>query len=239
MLKNKLSALVMAVGLMFSGSAVAQSASDNEILLDQAGDTLTLIILQQGYGNKISGDSTESTDLSLIGSTLNINLDQVGNSNKFYGSITADSSTYDWTFTGDSNVWDILVGSTGSADSGNILVDITGDSNTFDFDLGSAASAERLDMDLTILGSSNVWDIDIEVDDSTWNFDITGDSNNFVTSQTDGAYQYMKVVHDGSSGDFDLIQSSGTCPTGTASCYSHMDLNIDSENATVTITQKD
>lgn len=239
MLKNKLSALVMAVGLMFSGSAVAQSASDNEILLDQAGDTLTLIILQQGYGNKISGDSTESTDLSLIGSTLNINLDQVGNSNKFYGSITADSSTYDWTFTGDSNVWDILVGSTGSADSGNILVDITGDSNTFDFDLGSAASAERLDMDLTILGSSNVWDIDIEVDDSTWNFDITGDSNNFVTSQTDGAYQYMKVVHDGSSGDFDLIQSSGTCPTGVTSCYSHMDLNIDSENATVTITQKD
>jgi len=239
MLKNKLSALVMAVGLMFSGAAVAQSASDNEILLDQAGDTLTLIILQQGYGNKISGDSAESTDLSLIGSTLNINLDQVGNSNKFYGSITADSSTYDWTFTGDSNVWDILVGSTGSADSGNILVDITGDSNTFDFDLGSAASAERLDMDLTILGSSNVWDIDIEVDDSTWNFDITGDSNNFVTSQTDGAYQYMKVVHDGSSGDFDLIQSSGTCPTGTSSCYSHMDLNIDSENATVTITQKD
>ena len=34
MLKNKLALLVMAVGLMFSGTAVAQSASDNEILLD-------------------------------------------------------------------------------------------------------------------------------------------------------------------------------------------------------------
>jgi hypothetical protein len=229
----------MTVGLMFSGVALSQSATDNEILLDQAGDTLTLIILQQGYGNKISGDSSQGSDLDINGSTLNINLDQVGNSNKFFGAITADSSTYDWTFTGDSNVWDILIGSTGSADSGNILVDVTGDSNTFDFDLGSAASAERLDFDLTILGDSNVWDIDIEVDDSTWNFDITGDNNNFVTSQTDGTYQYMKVVHDGSGGDFDLIQSSGTCPTGTSSCYSHMDLNIDSENATVTITQKD
>ena len=239
MLKNKLSALVMTVGLMFSGVALSQSATDNEILLDQAGDTLTLIILQQGYGNKISGDSSQGSDLDINGSTLNINLDQVGNSNKFFGAITADSSTYDWTFTGDSNVWDILIGSTGSADSGNILVDVTGDSNTFDFDLGSAASAERLDFDLTILGDSNVWDIDIEVDDSTWNFDITGDNNNFVTSQTDGTYQYMKVVHDGSGGDFDLIQSSGTCPTGTSSCYSHIDLNIDSENATVTITQKD
>ncbi len=239
MLKNKLSALVMTVGLMFSGVALSQSATDNEILLDQAGDTLTLVILQQGYGNKISGDSSQGSDLSINGSSLSINLDQVGNSNKFFGSITADSSTYDWTFTGDSNVWDILVGSTGSADSGDILVDVTGDSNTFDFDLGSAASAERLDFDLTILGDSNVWDIDIEVDDSTWNFDITGDSNDFVTSQTDGTYQYMKVVHDGSGGDFDLIQSSGTCPTGVTSCYSHMDLNIDSENATVTITQKD
>jgi hypothetical protein len=239
MLKNKLSALVMTAGLMFSGVALSQSATDNEILLDQAGDTLTLVILQQGYGNKISGDSTQGSDLDINGSSLNINLDQVGNSNKFFGAITADSSTYDWTFTGDSNVWDILIGSTGSADSGDILVDVTGDSNTFDFDLGSAASAERLDFDLTILGDSNVWDIDIEVDDSTWNFDITGDSNNFVTSQTDGTYQYMKVVHDGSGGDFDLIQSSGTCPTGTSSCYSHMDLNIDSENATVTITQKD
>ena len=239
MLNNKLSALVMAFGLMFSGSVFSQSATDNEILIDQAGDTLTLIILQQGYGNKISGDSSESSDLAISGSTVSINLDQVGNSNKFYGAITADSSTYDWTFTGDSNIWDIKIGDQGSADSGDMLVDITGDSNTFDFDLGSVASSERLDFDLAILGDSNVWDIDIEVDDSTWNFDITGSNNDFVTSQTNATYQFMKVVHDGSGGDFDLIQSSGTCATGVSSCYSHMDLNLDSENATVTITQKD
>jgi len=227
------------VCLGMSGFVIAQSATDNEILIEQVGDTLNLTIIQDGYGNKISGDSTDATDLVITGSTLTIDLDQVGNSNKFYGDITADSFTMNWTFTGDSNVWDNLIGSVGSADSGDILVDVTGDSNTFDFDLASVTSAERLDMDLTLLGSSNVFDIDIEVDDATWNFDITGDSNNFLTSQTDGANHYMKLIHDGDSGDFDIIQSSGTCITGVTSCYSHIDLDIDSENATVQITVSD
>ena len=227
------------VSLTVSSLVLAQGATDNEILIEQVGNTLNLTIIQDGYGNKISGDSTQSSDLVITGSSLNIDLDQVGNSNKFYGPITADTFTMDWTFTGDSNVWDNKIGDMGSADSGDILVDVTGDSNTFDFDLASVTSAERLDMDFTLLGSSNVFDIDIEVDDSTWNFDVTGDSNNFLTSQTDGAYQYLKVVHDGDSGDFDIIQSSGTCPTGVSSCYSHIDLDIDSETATVQITVTD
>lgn len=235
-IQNSIFAVLM---LVYTSTVSAQSASDNEILLEQVGDTLNLTILQQGYGNKISGDSTQSTDLVITGSTLTIDLDQIGNSNKFFGAITSDSSTLDFLFTGDTNKFDTLMGSLGSADSANMLVDFTGDGNEVDFDLGSVSSAERLDLDFTLLGDSNIFDIDIEVDDSTWNFDITGDSNDFVTSQTDGAYQYMKVIHDGSNGDFDLIQSSGTCPTGVTSCYGHIDLDIDSENATVTITQKD
>jgi hypothetical protein len=237
--KHFITSAFAVVCLGMSSLVFAQSTTDNEILIEQVGDTLNLTINQQGYGNKISGDSSQSTDLVITGATLNIDLDQIGNSNKFYGPITADSFTMDWTFTGDSNIWDNLIGSTGSADSGDILVDVTGDSNTFDFDLASVTSAERLDMDFTLLGSSNVFDIDIEVDDATWNFDITGDSNNFLTSQTDGAYHFMKVIHDGDNGDFDLIQSSGTCPTGVTSCYSHIDLDIDSENATVQITVTD
>jgi hypothetical protein len=236
---NKMAKSFAILAMLFSGSVLAQSATDNEILIEQVGDTLNLTIIQQGYGNKISGDSLQGSDLVITGTTLNIDLDQVGNNNNFYGAITADSFTFDWTFTGDSNVWDVQVGNTGSADSGDILVDITGDSNTFDFDLGSVTSSERVDYDLVLLGSSNVFDIDIEVDDSTWNFDITGDSNDFVTSQTDGAYHYMKLEHDGDNGDFDIIQSSGTCPTGITSCYSHIDLDINSENATVNISVTD
>lgn len=234
---NNSIAAVLAV--LCSANVFAQSATDNEILIEQAGDTLDLTIIQQGYGNKISGDASQGSDLGITGSTLTIDIDQVGNNNKFYGDITADSFTFDWTFTGDSNVWDILVGDLGSADSGDLLSNITGDSNTMDFDLGSVVSAERLDFDLVVLGNSNVFDVDIEVDDSTWNFDVTGDSNDFLTSQTDGAEHYLKVEHDGDSGNYDILQSSGTCPTGVTSCFSHVDLDIDSENATVQITVSD
>lgn len=238
-LTNMFASAFAVVCLGMSSMVVAQSASDNEILIEQVGDTLNLTIIQDGYGNKISGDSADGTDLIITGATLDIDIDQIGNLNKFFGDITADSFGFDLTFTGDSNTFDNLIGDGASADSGDILVDVTGDSNTFDFDLASVTSAERLDMDLSLLGSSNAFNIDIEVDDATWNFDITGDSNNFLTSQTDGANHYMKVIHDGDSGDFDLIQSSGTCPTGITSCYSHIDLDIDSENAVVQITVSD
>jgi hypothetical protein len=239
-MKKILNNSIIAVFAVFCcANAFAQSATDNEILIEQVGDTLDLTIIQQGYGNKISGDSSQGSDMVITGSTLTIDLDQVGNNNKFYGDITADGFTFDWTFTGDSNVWDILVGDIGSADNGDLLATITGDSNTMDFDLGSVVSAERLDFDLVVLGNSNVFDVDIEVDDSTWNFDVTGDSNDFLTSQTDGAEHYLKVEHAGDSGNFDILQSSGTCPTGVTSCYSHIDLDIDSENATVQITVSD
>ena len=238
-IKETFQMLALAGVVAMSSTAMGQSATDNEILLEQVGNTLDLTILQQGYGNKISGDSTQSSDMVITGTNLTIDLDQVGNSNNFYGTMTSDNSTMDWLFTGDTNVWDILMGDLGSTDSADLLVDITGDGNTMDFDIGSVTSAERVDFDLTLLGDSNTFNVDIEVDDSTWNFDILGDSNDFLTSQTDGAYQYMKVTHDGSGGDFDLIQSSGTCPQGITSCYGYIDLDIDSENATVNITQSD
>lgn len=235
LLRNGLTLLALA----FTSTAYSQSATDNEILIEQVGNTLNLTIIQDGYGNKISGDSADGTDLVITGSGLTIDIDQVGNSNKFFGDITSDNSTLNWTFTGSSNIWDNLIGDSGSTDDADILVDFTGDSNNINFDLGSVVSAERLDMDFTILGSSNVFDIDIEVDDATWEVELTGDSNNFVTSLTDGAEQYLKVLHEGDSGDFDILMSSGTCPTGVTSCYGHIDLDIDSDNATVQITVTD
>ena len=151
--------------------------NDNEVKLDQAGDTLKLYIDQIGYG--------------------------------------------------------------GSADSSVLDVDITGNSNTFDIDWAYAASAERLDFDLDITGSSNVWNIDIENDDATWNVDVIGSSNNFLTTQSDGAYNSITMEWIGSNGDIDILQSSGTCPSGVTGCYGVINADFDSENAIVDIKQKD
>lgn len=227
--------------VLISGFAFAQATDDNEINIEQVGDTLTLYIDQYGYGNKIGADdfSSSSSAMVITGSTLNFNIDQIGNQNLLFGPLTADSSTYNLLFTGDSNKWDWNIGYIGSSDSTTMDVNITGDSNIMDFDQGYNASAERLDFDLTIIGDSNVFDVDIDVDDAIWNFDITGGSNNINTMQKDGGEQEINLTLDGSSADIDINQLSGTCPTGVSTCNGIITLDVDSENATIQINQKD
>ena len=227
--------------VLISGFSFAQATDDNEINIDQVGDTLTLYIDQYGYGNKIGLDdfSSSSSAMPVTGASLNFDIDQIGNQNLLFGPLTADSSTYNLLFTGDSNKWDWNIGYVGSSDSTNMDVSITGDSNIMDFDQGYNASAERLDFDLTLIGDSNVFDVDIDVDDAIWNFDITGGSNNINTMQKDGGEHEINVTLDGSSADIDINQLSGTCPTGVTTCNGIITLDVDSENATIQINQKD
>ena len=234
--------IFLGLSLLFSTSLImAQATDDNEINIEQDGDTLTLFIDQYGYGNKIGADnfSSSSSAMPITGSTLNFNIDQIGNENLLFGSVVASSSTYNLLWTGDSNSWDWNIGDTGSSDDSALDVDITGDSNVMDFDQGFSASAERLDFDLTVIGDSNVFDVDIDVDDAVWNFDITGGSNNINTKQVDGAEHEINLTHVGSSADIDINQISGTCPTGITTCNGIVTLDIDSENATIQINQKD
>ena len=216
--------------------------NDNEIKLDQSGDTLKLYVDQIGYGNKICGSISSgacASDWVLTGNTVTMDIDMIGNLNQIFGPTLFDSTDVDLKFTGNSNIWDWNVGYGGSADSSVLDVDITGSSNTFDIDWGYSASSERLDFDLDITGGSNVWNIDIENDDATWNVDVIGSSNNFVTSMSDGAYNSLTMEFIGSNGDIDIIQSSGTCPTGVTGCYGVINADFDSENAVIDIKQKD
>lgn len=220
----------------------AQSSTDNEIMLDQSGDTLTLTIDQVGYGNKICGTIASgvcATDWVLTGSNNTFDLDMIGNLNQIFGPTILDSGDVDILLTGDSNIWDWNVGYGGSADSSVVDVEITGSSNDIDLDWGYAASSERLDFDLIIEGGSNAWDINIDADDVTFNFDVLGSSNDFVVTQKDGSDQSITLEWVGSNGDIDIMQQSGTCPTGVSSCFGVIEAEFDSENATVNIVQKD
>lgn len=235
---------LISIALLLSTSFVfAQATDDNEILIEQTGDTLKLYIDQIGFGNKIGGTdfSSSSSDMLITGATLEFDLDFLGSQNILFGPVTADSSYYKLDFTGDSNEIDWNIGETGSSDSSNINFDVTGDSNEFDLDQGYVASAERLDADLILVGSSNIFDIDWEADDITWNFDIIGDSNNINTLQNDGS-QSLTVELVGDSADIDINQISGTCPSGTTGCATpnaSINLDITSDNATIQINQKD
>ena len=229
------------LSLALSSFVLGNASDDNEINIEQSGDTLTIYIDQVGYGNKIGLDdySVSSSATPITGTSLTFDIDQIGNGNLLFGTVTSNSSTYNLIWTGDSNSWDWNIGVVGSSDSTAIDVDMTGDSNTMDFDQGSAASAERLDMDLTLVGSSNVFDVDVETDDVTWDFDVLGSSNDINTLQNDGYYQTITVEFDGDGADIDINQISGTCPQGITSCKGIVTLDVTSDNATIQINQKD
>ena len=232
----------IAFALLLCPVIVFAGANDNKILLDQSGDTLRLYVDQIGYGNKLCGTISSAdcaTDWVLTGNTVTMDIDMIGNLNQIFGPTLFDSTDVDLKLTGNSNIWDWNVGYGGSADSSVMDVDITGSSNTFDIDWGYTASAERLDFDLDITGGSNVWNIDINADDVTWNVDVVGSSNNFLTAQSDGADNSLTMEYIGSNGDIDIIQSSGTCPTGVSGCYGIINADFDTENGIVDIKQKD
>ena len=105
------SAIVIA--FLFTGALAAADATDNEIFIEQSGDTLTLTIDQEGYGNKFGGtivSGTVATDMVITGTSITINLDQIGNSNQLFGPFIADSANVDMVFTGDNNIFDWNVG---------------------------------------------------------------------------------------------------------------------------------
>lgn len=239
--KKKMNKYLLGLALLFSSFAFGTASDDNEINIEQSGDTFSLHIDQIGYGNKVGGDdfSTSSSASVITGSSLTFDIDQVGNSNLLFGTVVSDSSTYNMSWTGDTNSWDWNIGYVGSADSSTLDVSVTGDSNTMDFDQGYVSSAERLDLDLTVIGSNNVFDADVETDDVTFTVDVTGDGNDINTLQNDGFYQTLTMDLTGDNADVDINQISGTCPVGITTCKGVITLDVTSDDATIQISQKD
>ena len=236
--------LISIVLLLASMGAMAAATDDNEIRIDQTGDTLTLYIDQVGFGNKLGlvNFNTAATKMTITGTTLTFDIDQIGNQNQIFGPLIADTSSYDVSFTGDSNILDWNIGKTGSSDDSDYDITVTGDSNTWNIDQGFNATSESLNLDLIVIGSSNVFDLDFDSDNDTWDWEVTGDSNNINTLQKDGE-QEMTVDYTGDSGDIDINQISGTCVSGAGNSCSSPNatiiMDINSDNATIQINQKD
>jgi hypothetical protein len=77
----------------------------------------------------------------------------------------------------------------------------------------------------------------VDSDNAVWNMDITGDDNAFATKQSGNSGHSLTVLLDGSDGDFQFTQEmTATC---TPACKGIIDVDIDSENASVSIKQGD
>ena len=143
-------------------------ASDNEIYVDQSGASSTIDLEQLGSGNIIGGlNSTAGslTYLDLDGSTMVLDINMIGDSNKFLGDILADTFTGFFEFSGDSNAFTIQVDPTNTygADDSDLNIDVTGSSNTFTLDQATSALASTLDLDWIINGSDNTIDFNLSL----------------------------------------------------------------------------
>jgi hypothetical protein len=264
-IKNLAVGVFALIGLM-SNPVIAD---DNEVLIDQEGDNLTLTILQAGTGNTVSGNSSASADLTLTGNNIILDLIQDGDNNDFFGALVLDgsgSTVLDFYNLGDGNIFDFDVGDN-SADNADMLSSIQGDGNIFDIGIGENASAEGLNFDLVILGDRNDFDtsftnskvwaaagdgdscgtnctgssamvgILVDADNVVWNFDITGDDNAFATNQSGNSDHSLTVDLTGSDGDFQFTQNMTT--TCSPACHGIINVELDSENASVSIKQTD
>ena len=190
-------------------------AADNEIFVDQSsGSSNSNMDLEQlGSGNIIGGIDAVAgtmTALDLDGTAMTLDINQIGDSNKFLGDITADSYTGFFEFDGNSNTFNMNTDKTNTygADSSNINVDVTGNSNTAGALQISYGRSNTLDLDWIINGSSNSITSAIDIDGATNYMDIDG-SDNTVTYDGDGyAGGYFWLDHTGSNRTFNIQQQS-------------------------------
>ena len=76
----------------------------------------------------------------------------------------------------------------------------------------------------------------VDADNAVRNFDITGDDKAFATKQSGNSGHSLTVVLDGSDGDFQFTQEM-TTTCSNAVCHGIIDIDLDSENASVSIKQ--
>jgi hypothetical protein len=198
--------------LMLSGPIFS---ADNEIYINQSSGSSgsNFDFEQLGSANIIGGIDAVAgtmTALDLDGTSMTLDLNMIGDSNKFLGDIWADNYTGFFEFDGDSNTFNMNTDKTNTygADASNVLVDVTGNSNTMTLNQATTAVAGNLNLDWIINGASNTILGNINIDGATNAIDLNGNSNTVNYTGTGYAGGYFWMDHDGSNRTFNITQAS-------------------------------
>jgi hypothetical protein len=167
-----------------------------------------LTIDQIGATNTVGTSGARAT---LSGTSMVLDIDQIGDSNSFLASILqGNSSSWDWSVTGDSNTGTFAVGATGDAANSDFDYTTIGDSNTFVWTQGASATATGGNQDFTITGTSNAYTGTCEVVGCINNWTISGNSNTITTLQTGSADHQITASLTGSSNTVTIDQTDTT-----------------------------
>lgn len=190
------------------GSGTRSFTVDTPITLRGADQDLTVV--QTGNNNTISLRAENPTT---SGDGVNINIQQIGNSNFVDASCgggtsstgtaltTCKDATISWKWTGNSNVMQFK----GSGDSLNSQVEVTGNSNEMYID----AIGDRHSQVIRVAGDFNVFNIS-QTGNSTngssvW-VDLTGNSNKFAISQAGTQDNVVHIKSVANTGNWNIVQ---------------------------------
>jgi hypothetical protein len=191
-------------------------AADNEIFVDQSGTGANIDLEQLGISNIIGGLSSSAgsvTAFDLDGTSMTLDVNMIGATNKFLGDIWSDSFTGLYNFTGSTNSFTIQVDPTNtySSDSSDHNIAVTGAGNTFTLNQGTSAIATGLNLDWIFQGSNNTVTSNINIDTATNFMDIDGSDNtiNYTgTGTANSANGYFYLDHTGGQRTFNIQQLS-------------------------------
>jgi hypothetical protein len=183
--------------------------ADNEIYIDQVGDSSVIEIIQDGSGNKVGGSTSDDTKFLLSGDNMDFNANISGGTNNLIGSIIG-TSTVDIDVSGSSNdlFFDVDKDNVYGASGGNFVFDLTGSNNELDLDVGSLDTANDLDFDMIVDGDFNAADINIDASSLTFNMDMLGDNNNLIYNGSGYDGHEFVLTGNGSYWDIEISQES-------------------------------
>tara|TARA_Y100000356_G_C11254992_1_gene289556 strand:- start:464 stop:1351 length:888 start_codon:yes stop_codon:yes gene_type:complete len=218
------------LSLVLFGFALTSYAADNQIYIVQTNATNSQIDIEQlGSGNIVADNASNTTTvnaaMNINGTGLNFNLDQIGNSNKFLTDLNGNDGTYNFTFTGGSNVF------TGQLNAAGV-------NNMNDFTFTNAVTGTSNQFTVNISGDADTNDSDI-----VWAFD--GDDNIvFFNAGTDYAHSNLSSLF-GNSGNvtgadadnmnlnWDVDGDDNVFKVAINSPYVNQDWDITGDNNTV------
>ena len=202
------------LGAIFLGLALTVYGADNSIYIDQAGDSSSITIFQDGGGNQVydvGAGATNTTAATLTGDSQTVDIRQVGAGNVL--KLGANSTVLtgvgiDLTYyiTGSNSVASIDFNDDGQGTLANLVFDVrqTGSYNDLFADLlGSNNSVTAT----ATGGDYNDFSFTINADDVTVNAAISGGGGSSLTTNLTSDSGSVDVTAVGASNTFSITQA--------------------------------
>jgi hypothetical protein len=230
------------MGIVLALFATAVFAADNSIYIDQAGDTSTINILQNGAGNVIRGIQGVGTDnttpAKIRGNSNSLDIQQVGSSNTLSLGVNTSIASpraygIDLTYyvTGNSGSAIFNVNNAGTGVAGSNFIDVRQTGNYAGINLNMLGSKNNFTA-TTAGGANNTITATVNADSTTNNIAVSGGGGNGITLNLTSPNADNNITMVGASNTLGLTQS------GTAGVNGHaFTLDLTGSSNTFNVTQ--